>query len=185
MTFRRKAEPGPVPLVEQIWETYGTWITGGVVVVLAGALVIMLVQRHRESRFLKGVAELENISQDDPLAAMRLEHLELDYGDTSLGPGIELKRAQMLYRDGDYDGAEKLFKKVAENVKAGRLERLEAGLGLAYVAQEKGDLAEARKRYEQVEKDGLYAFEARRMLRLLDKMEKKVVSRAEEKGTNP
>ena len=185
MTFKRKAEPGPVPLVERIWETYGTWITGAIVLALAAALGGMLLQRHRENRFLTGVADLETISQDDPTAAMHLKHLENDYGDTPLGPRIQLKWAQVLYRDGDFDGAEKRFKQVAENVKAGRLERLEAGLGLAYVAQEKGDLVEARKRYQQAEKDGLFAFEARRMLSLLDKMQKNVASRAGEKGTKP
>ena len=185
MTFKRKAEPGPVPFVERIWETYGTWITGGIVLVLGVVLAVMLVQRHRESRFLAGVAELENISPDDATAPMNLKRLEFEYGDTSLGPRIQLKQAQVLYRDGDYDGAEKAFKKVAENAKAGRLERLEAQLGLAYVAQEKGDLAQARTRYEQVAKDGLYAFEARRMLALIDQMQKRVVGRGGEGAKKP
>jgi hypothetical protein len=185
MTIRRKTEPSPVPMLEGIWETYGTWITGGVALVLVVVLAGMLVRRHRESRFLTGVAELEKISQDDPMAAMQLNRLELDYGDTTLGPRIQLKLAQVLYRGGDYDGAEKLFKQVAENKTAMRLDQLQAGLGLAYVAQEKGDLAEARTRYEQVEKDGLYAFEARRMLKLLDKIQKKPASAGDKKGANP
>jgi len=185
MTIRRRTEPGPAPVLERIWETYGTWITGGVAVVAAAVLVVTLLQRHRENRFLTGVAELEKISEDDPLASMQLEKLELEYGETSLGPRIQLKLAQTLYRGGDYGGAEKLFKQVAENKTAMRLDRLEAGLGLAYVAQEQGNLAEARARYEQVEKDGLYAFEARRMLKLLDKIETKPTSVGERKGTNP
>jgi len=168
MAAKRRKAPTPPHTLQRLWQQYGTWVTTAVTVVLAVVLVGMLFQRHRERELRKGEAELLAVRVGDPGAAMVLKRLALEYGDTKLGPRIQLKHAQALLRSGDLDEAEGQFARLLQDEAIRPLERVQAHLGLAYVAQEKGHLEEARRRFERVEEDGLYASEARRMLELID-----------------
>jgi len=172
MTWKPKRQATPVSAVEALWEKYGTWITGAVAVGLAAWLAVILVGRWQEGKLKKGQADLEQINRDDPGAAMQLKRLQLEYGDTKVGPRIQLKLAQVMYHNGDFPGAEKLLEPLRGNKDLLPVDRAEVNLELAYLAQERGALAEARKRFEVVRDEGLYAWEADQMLKLLDQMEK-------------
>ena len=168
MAAKRRKAPASPHAAQRFWQEYGTWVTTGLTVVLAVVLAGMLFQRHRERQLREGEAELLGVRVGDPTAVVVLKQLAREYGDTRLGPRIQLKHAQALLRSGDFDEAEEQFTRLLQNKAVLQLERVQAHLGLAYVAQEKGDLDEARRRFERVEDDGLYASEARRMLELID-----------------
>ena len=177
MTWKPKKAPVQPGSIERLWEKYGTWVVGGLAVVLAVVLVVMLFRRHQETRARTGQAELEEINRRLPTAVAQLKRLDFEYGDTVLGPRIRLKLAQALFHQGEYDQAESLFSKLVEDKTLLPVERVQVELGLAYLAQERNNLAEARERFKQLEKDGLYAFEARRMLGVIDKMEQEQSAR--------
>ncbi len=184
MTWKPKKQEVAVTGLDRLWEQYGTWISGAVTVVLAAWLVYVLVGRWNESRLRKGQAELGRIMVDDPGASMRLKALAVDYGNTKVGPQIQLKLAQIMFRAGEYEDAEKTLKALVGDARLTDVDRAQVNLARAYVAQElatqagqKGDLAtekslleEARKRYEVAKEDGLYAAEAKHMLEVLDRM---------------
>jgi tetratricopeptide (TPR) repeat protein len=172
MPVMLRKQPVAASDLQRFWEKYGTWMSAGVAVVLALLLVMTLYRRHAESRLAEGRVRLDMIGHDKD-DAVRLEALAQEYRGTALEPGIELKLGRVLYRSGDSEAAERRFNNVLESETAHDLDRAQAHLGLAYAAQARGDLAEARKRYEKVREDRLYASEAERMLALLDKMEPK------------
>jgi hypothetical protein len=145
MTWKPKKQAMEASTVEELWEKYGTWFTGAVAVVLAVVLVVMLVNRWTESRLRKGQSELEM---------------------------IEIKLAQVMYRNGEFAAGETLLQKLKADKVLSGVDRAQVDLELAYLAQEKGDVAEALKRFKTVEADGLYAFEAKRMTALLEKLQK-------------
>lgn len=177
----RKGAP-PAASLPHLWEKYGTWVLVGVTAVAVGILVGTLVRQHRQAELRKGEAELAKIARDDPTAAMQLEHLEREYGKTALGSRVRLKWAQALYLSADHEAAERRFNEVLGDEAALPLERAQAQLGLAYVAQEQGRLDEARSRYRKVKEQKLYAPEADRMLAVLDRIEKR--RKAETGGTD-
>jgi len=173
MARKKRREPSPGSPLQQTWEKYGTWITAVVAAVLVVVLAVTLMRRHAERRLAKGRAELTSIARDDVNAVMRLKRLELEYDDTELADGIQLKLAQALQHDKRYDEAEKGFRKLIDREDVLPVYRVQARLGWAYAALAKKEYAEARKRFQQVKEDKLYAFEARRMLELIDELDKK------------
>ena len=172
MTWKPKKQTMELSTVEELWEKYGTWFTGAIAAALAVWLVVMLVGKWQDSRIHKGQAELEGINPESPGASMQLKRLTLEYGGTKMGPSIQVKLAQVMYRTGDYDGARTLLEKLKAEKDVMGVDRAQADLELAYIALEKGDIDEARKRFKVVEDEGLYAFEAKRMIALLDKLQK-------------
>ena len=172
MTWKPKKQNVEVSTVEELWEKYGTWFTGAVALALAVVLCVMLYNRWAEGRMRKGQSELEMINRESPGASMQLKRLALEYGDSKLGPAIQVKLAQVMYRDGEYAAAETLLVKLKADKALSGVDRAQANLELAYLAQEKGEVAEALKRFKTVEEDGLYAFEAKRMTALLEKLQK-------------
>jgi predicted negative regulator of RcsB-dependent stress response len=115
---------------------------------------------------------------------MQLKRLATEYGDTKLGPQIQLRLALVMCRAGEYEEAEKTLEAVRGDARLSDIERAQVNLTRGYVAQEratqagqKGDLAmektlldEARKRYEAVKDDPLYGAEAKHMLEVLDRV---------------
>jgi len=172
MARKPSRTPPPTVSLQRFWEKYGTWVSSVVVGVLIVVLVMTLLERHRSRQVARGRAELDNVQRDDPGAVMRLKKLELDYADTELVDVIRLRLAQALLRAERHDEAEQAFNALLENKDLLKLYRVQTHLGLAYVAQGKKDYVEARRRFKQVEEDKLYAVEARRMLELIDKLEK-------------
>jgi len=171
MTWKPKKTPIQAGSIERIWEKYGTWVLGAVTVVLVVVLAVMFVHRYREGKLRTGETELEGIGRELPTAVTQLRRLEFEYGDTALGPRVQLRLAQVLFWRGEYDEA--LYRKLLEDKTLKPLEKAQVNLGLAYLAQERNNLAEARERFEQVRKEELYASEAARMIDVIDKMETK------------
>lgn len=172
MTWKPKKKPIESSTFDELWEKYGTWITGAVVVVLAAVLAGMLINRYVEGKQKKGQEELEKIDPGAAGTEMQLRKLESEYGDSPLTLRIRLKLAQAMYQNGDYAGAEQVLDKLHGEKSLMALERAEVDLQRAYVAQERGDTDEALRRYEVVEKEGLYASEAKRLIALLDEAKK-------------
>lgn len=183
MTWKPKKQEVAATGIAKFWEDYGTWISGAVTVALAVVLVVILVRRYNESQLAKGQAELGAISVEDAGSRMQLKRLATEYGDTKLGPQIQLKLALVMCRAGDYEEAEKTLEAVRGDARLSDIERSQVNLTRGYAAQEramqagqKGDLAtektlldEARKRYEAVKDDPLYGAEAKHMLEVLDR----------------
>jgi hypothetical protein len=183
MTWKPKKQEVAATGLAKFWEDYGTWISGAVTVVLAVVLVVVLVRRYNESRLAKGQAELSAISPEDAGARMQLKRLAAEYGDTRLGPQIQLKLALVMCRAGEYEEAEKTLEAVRGDARLSDIERSQVNLTRGYAAQEraaqagrKGDpamektlLDEARKHYEAVKDDPLYGAEAKHMLEVLDR----------------
>jgi len=173
MTWKpKKKQTLDASLLERYWEKYGTWVSGALAVVLAVVLVVVLVNRYYESKAQKGQGELDAVSADDPNALQRLQVLAHDYGETRLDAKIQLKLAQVQFLRGDYPGAEKTLGTLRGSQDLPAVDRAQVDLTLAYVAQEKGEFAEARRRYQVVEDGGLYATEAKHMLDVLDRVQK-------------
>ncbi len=189
MTWKPKKQQVLAPTaLEVYWEKYGTWILGAVTVVLAVVLVSMLVRQYTEGKGRRGQSELSAIQLSDPTAKGQLEKLLLEYGGTKLGPQIQLKEAQVMFRAGkreDLEGAEKMLEGLRGDQRLSTVDRAQVTLTLAYTAMELADGAqkrgeteearrrydEARKRFEDVEKEELYAAEAKHMLEVLGRMQ--------------
>ena len=175
MTWKpKKKQTLDASLLEQYWEKYGTWVSGALAVALAVVLVVVLMNRYYDSQARKGQTELDAISSEDPNSLQRLQVLAHDYGGTRLDSQIQLKLAQVMYLKGDYEGAEKALLPLRRAAGLSSVDRAQVNLTLAYAAQERGDYAEARRRYKTVEEDGLYASEAKHMQEVLDRVEKQL-----------
>ena len=174
MAKRRKIQPEhtktPIEALMGVWKKYGTLIMGGLALVLIIVLVVNWTGHRAEGRLEEAKKELADIAGDDPNRLTRLMQLEHKYGDTEIGPRVRMELSWEHLRQRDYAKAEPLlneFLAASDSVPA--YFKARARLGLAYVAMDRKKYDEARTLFETVKREKLYATEAERMLKVIEK----------------
>lgn len=126
------------------WEEHGRQIAGVIVLIVAVGLGLFIWQR-RVTAFAQEASDQLIAARD----ADSLQQVLREHADDAVGPLASLQLAELLFRQGRWDDSERQFEAFLRAYPDHEL-ALSARLGLAAVAESRGDVAAARDLYNQL-----------------------------------